>query len=266
MEYHEYESDQIWVAFPAIPSGSNTWDDLLEKFPDFRVVIWTTTPWTIPGNRAISFSSKISYGLYKIIEAPEENWAKVGDLYLLADELASEVMAAARVVSFERLIEIPAETLAGGHCHTRLGFRGGYNSDIPLFDGDHVTNDVGTGFVIRLRVTAEMILKFGLRTPFVGCTQHKPSYTLHGRRKRSLYTRGARFRGELVIKENGKKGSGSLGPCQKGAMLARSRLKHQYPHSWRSKTPVIFRTPQWFISMEMRMGEELTLEGARRNF
>ncbi|MEC9078128.1 MAG: isoleucine--tRNA ligase [Pseudomonadota bacterium] len=263
VEYHEYESDQIWVAFPAILSGSNTWDDLLEKFPDLRVVIWTTTPWTIPGNRAISFSSKISYGLYKILEAPEENWAKEGDLYLLADELASEVMAAARVVSFERLVEIPSETLSGGHCHHPLrNLGGGYNFDIPLFDGDHVTDDVGTGFVHTAPGHGRDDFEIWVaNTPLLDARsidRHIP-YTVDAR---GAYTREAPgFEGELVIKENGKKGSanslviGAL--AKKGAMLARSRLKHQYPHSWRSKTPVIFRnTPQWFISMGDEHGEK----------
>ncbi len=60
------------------------------------VVIWTTTPWTLPGNRAISFSPKIKYGLYEVTDAPAENWAKVGDRLILADKLAAEVLKQAR--------------------------------------------------------------------------------------------------------------------------------------------------------------------------
>ena len=60
-------------------------------------MIWTTTPWTMPGNRAISFSPKIAYGLYKVTDAPADNWAKAGDLLILADKLAAEVFKEARV-------------------------------------------------------------------------------------------------------------------------------------------------------------------------
>ena len=69
---------------------------------DASVVIWTTTPWTLPGNRAISFSSKIDYGLYEVTDAPTDNWAKVGDKFILADKLAAEVFKQARG---RRLIE-----------------------------------------------------------------------------------------------------------------------------------------------------------------
>ena len=132
---------------------------------------------------------------------------------------------------------------------------GGYNFDIPLFDGDHVTNDVGTGFVHTAPSHGRDDFEIWVaNTPLLDArsiNRHIP-YTVDAR---GAYTQEAPgFEGELVIKENGKKGSanslviGAL--AKKGAMLARSRLKHQYPHSWRSKTPVIFRnTPQWFISM-----------------
>ena len=60
-------------------------------------MIWTTTPWTLPGNRAISFSPRIAYGLYEVTEAPPDNWAKAGDIFILADALAADVMAQARV-------------------------------------------------------------------------------------------------------------------------------------------------------------------------
>src|SRR4029079_6894551 len=71
VEYQDYQSDMIWVKFPVKGADAG--------LAGAAVVIWTTTPWTIPGNRAISFSSKIGYGLYEITAAPEGNWAKVGD-------------------------------------------------------------------------------------------------------------------------------------------------------------------------------------------
>ena len=71
-----------------------------------RVVIWTTTPWTLPGNRAIAFSPKIDYGLYEVTDAPTDNWAKVGDLLILADKLAAEVFKQARVTRLRTLGDV----------------------------------------------------------------------------------------------------------------------------------------------------------------
>ena len=93
VEYQDYQSDTIWVKFPVRDGAS-------QACLNASVVIWTTTPWTIPGNRAISFSSKISYGLYEVTAAPEGNWAKAGDKLILADRLAEEVMKSAKVESF----------------------------------------------------------------------------------------------------------------------------------------------------------------------
>src|SRR6185437_4222438 len=109
VEYEDYTSDTVWVKFPVkkaevtFPHPQATEKDLKllrETAQDLRnafVVIWTTTPWTIPGNRAISFSENIAYGLYEVAEAPEGNWAKIGERYLLADKLAESVAGQARV-------------------------------------------------------------------------------------------------------------------------------------------------------------------------
>src|SRR5215207_10971359 len=97
VEYEDYTSDQVWVKFPvsraALESGASENDTALAYNLvswGASVVIWTTTPWTLPGNRAISFSPKISYGVYRITDAPADNWAKTGDLLILADALAVE--------------------------------------------------------------------------------------------------------------------------------------------------------------------------------
>ena len=127
VEYEDHVSDTIYVAFPVkhvhpthdeLASAAGTIEALKQDAQGFffrskigaspellremneklRVVIWTTTPWTLPGNRAIAFSNKIEYGLYRVIEAPDGNWAREGDFYLLADKLADSVMTAAKVV------------------------------------------------------------------------------------------------------------------------------------------------------------------------
>src|SRR5438477_7261613 len=92
VEYQDYTSDTIYVKFPVTSPAHGA-------LANASVVIWTTTPWTLPGNRAISFSPKIAYGLYKVTEAPADNWAKNGDLLILADALAESVFKQARVTA-----------------------------------------------------------------------------------------------------------------------------------------------------------------------
>ena len=101
VEYEDHTSDTVWVKFPVngfrFTDLPDALDDTAQALLDASVVIWTTTPWTLPGNRAISFSHKIAYGLYRITAAPENNWAKAGDLYVLADKLAAEVFRSAKI-------------------------------------------------------------------------------------------------------------------------------------------------------------------------
>src|SRR6478752_9590584 len=96
VEYEDYTSDTVWVKFriDAYSGGADV--------VGASVVIWTTTPWTLPGNRAISYSPKITYGLYEVTEAPDQNWAKKGDRFVLADKLAADVMKSAKVDAFVR--------------------------------------------------------------------------------------------------------------------------------------------------------------------
>src|SRR5712671_3132748 len=100
VEYEDYTSDTVWVKFriDQYTSEPGATDDVLGA----SIVIWTTTPWTLPGNRAISYSPKIEYGLYEIVDAPAGNWANPGDLFVLADALAVDVFRQARVTAFTK--------------------------------------------------------------------------------------------------------------------------------------------------------------------
>src|SRR5262245_14317814 len=141
VEYEDYTSDMVWVKFPVTSPAHGA-------LAAASVVIWTTTPWTLPGNRAISFSPKISYGLYEVTDAPADNWAKAGDLLILADALADEVFKQARVTAFKKVRDIPGDTMDAIECaHPLKGLGGGYGFTVPLLPGDHVTDDTGTGFV-----------------------------------------------------------------------------------------------------------------------
>src|SRR5215510_3326367 len=154
VEYAEIESPAIWVKFP-VESYSGTShnigpddDEVLipAALTHASIVIWTTTPWTIPGNRAVAFSRTIDYGLYQVMRAPEENWAKTGDRLILADKLADEVFKSARVEGWKRLGHVPWSVLDGITLAHPLRGRG-YDFDVPLLAGEHVTEDAGTGFV-----------------------------------------------------------------------------------------------------------------------
>ncbi len=276
VEYEDHTSDAVWVKFPlkgflsgttwAVPSDPQR--AALEKSEAARqqdldllhqahVVIWTTTPWTLPGNRAISYSSKVAYGLYRVTDAPADNWAKTGDLLILADKLAADVFKQARVDAFERVSDVPAATLAAAFAgHPLSGVADSYTFDVPLLDGDHVTDDTGTGFVHTApshgredfdiwTANARALEARGINTTIPYTVDENGAYT----------EQAPGFTGKRVLNDKGEKGDANetviKALVEKGLLLARGRLKHQYPHSWRSKKPVIFRnTPQWFIAMD----------------
>ena len=251
VEYHDHESDTIWAKFPLRAGSAGT----LEALSGASVVIWTTTPWTIPGNRAISFSSKIQYGLYEVTDAPEENWAKTGDQLVLADALADDVMSSARATTWNRVSDVTTEMLEAATCEHPLAEMG-YDFDIPLLNGAHVMDDAGTGFVHTApghgRDDYDIWVASGQKLNARGIDTRIP-YTVDAD---GIYTDEAPgFDGKCVITQKGRKGDANQTVIDAlvaaNALIARGRVKHQYPHSWRSKKPLIFRnTPQWFIAMD----------------
>jgi len=284
VEYEDYTSDTVWVKFPVIDAElefdaratakdrelkEELRKDLLKSF----VIIWTTTPWTIPGNRAISFSLDISYGLYEVVDAPPNNWAKVGDRYLIADRLAEEVFRQARIVAsgYKKLHDVVFDDGTASlvlTCSHPLKKLGGYDFPVPLLVGDHVTDDAGTGFVHTapghgredFEVWTSNFPKILKRLERAG-QQTGLSYRLTKGIPYTVDESGAftsdapGFEGKRVLNDKGEKGDANEAVIKAladlGTLVARGRLKHQYPHSWRSKRPVIFRnTPQWFIAMD----------------
>jgi isoleucyl-tRNA synthetase len=262
VEYHDYQSDMIWVKFPVVRASASSRVQGSVQDPydliDSYVVIWTTTPWTIPGNRAISYNAKLAYGLYEVTKAPEGNWAKVGERYVLAEKLVAEVMKAAKVEEYRKLDSVVDANFDHMTCAhpLRASGLGGYQFDVPLLDGDHVTDDVGTGFVHTApghgredfdiwTASTRLLQSRGIDTAIPYTVDADGAFT----------TEAPGFTGERVITDKGEKGKANDAVIKKlaeaGMMVARGRLKHQYPHSWRSKKPVIFRnTPQWFIHMD----------------
>ncbi len=210
----------------------------------------------MPGNRAISYSPKIEYGLYKVTDAPDGNWAKTGDKYILADKLAADVMKAAKVAAFEKLQSVSADDLAAITCDHPLTSADLYDFVVPLLAGDHVTDDAGTGFVHTApghgREDFDVWTANARALEARGISSAIP-YTVD---ENGAFTEQAPgFTGKRVINDKGEKGDANdaviKALAEAGNIIARGRLKHQYPHSWRSKKPVIFRnTPQWFIAMD----------------
>jgi isoleucyl-tRNA synthetase len=257
VEYEDYTSDTVWVKFPVAAEFG--------RLAKASVVIWTTTPWTMPGNRAVTFSNKIAYGLYKITDAPEDNWVKTGELLVLADSLAESVFKQARVTSYEKLGDVPADILDALELrHPLKGFAGGYDFTVPLLEGDHVTDDAGTGFVHtapghgREDFDVWMANARGLEERGISATI---PYTVD--ENGALTEQAPGFTGKRVINDKGEKGDANEAVIKEllvhGNLMARSRVKHQYPHSWRSKKPVIYRnTPQWFIAMDKDIADNGT--------
>jgi isoleucyl-tRNA synthetase len=254
VEYEDYTSDTVWVKFPVkyiVRHGAETIPELLAA----SVVIWTTTPWTLPGNRAISFSPRIKYGLYKITHAAPDNWAKIGELLVLSENLAGDVFKQARVSAYDKVSDVPSELIAGVICSHPLTMLG-YDFQVPLLAGEHVTDTDGTGFVHTAPGHG--------REDFDIWTANKASLEARGINaaipytvdKNGAFTEAAPgFTGKRVINDKGEKGDANEAVIKAlidaHMLIARGRLKHQYPHSWRSKKPIIFRnTPQWFIAMD----------------
>ena len=243
VEYAEKTSPTIWVKFPIAKGGD----------AKVSVVIWTTTPWTIPGNRAISFSPSIGYGVYEVESIEQglafEPWVKAGDKLAIADKLAEDVMRAAKAASWKRVSDFDPSGVIAAH-----PFRGkGYDFDVPLLAGDHVTDDAGTGFVHT--APGHGADDFAIWVKHFG--QEGIPFTVDEEGRLTKEAPG--FEGLEILQLEGKN-LGKDGPANKavmdklievGALLARGQLKHSYPHSWRSKAPLIFRnTPQWFISLD----------------
>ncbi|MEO1721515.1 MAG: isoleucine--tRNA ligase [Pseudomonadota bacterium] len=276
VEYHEHQSHTIWVKFPVLAdkatppvearNGEITVGrvDPLGDLEGAQVVIWTTTPWTIPQNRAVCFNPGLSYGLYEVTGRPEECWARIGDRYVVADALAESVMGQARLDDgmYRRLRDVTVEELSGlamAHPLRGAGEAGGeWNYDVPMLPGDHVTDEAGTGFVHTAPSHGaddyEVGQRFGLPMTYNVLEDGSFRETLPF------------FGGLAILDPKGKEGKANRAVIDKlvevGALLARGRLKHSYPHSWRSKAPLIFRnTPQWFVAIDRALDDGMGEHG-----
>jgi isoleucyl-tRNA synthetase len=267
VEYHDHTSPTVWVKFPVgAVRGKKKKSDNPQELQGSHVVIWTTTPWTIPANRAIAYSKKIEYGLYEVMAAPADNWARVGDKLILADVLAEQAMAAARVENYTRLRSVDPDNIQ--YCeHPFNGIPGGngyWDYDVPVLPVDYVTDDAGTGFVHTAPGHGaddyDTFVYYRDEFADVGLTEVPHTVGEEG----EYYDHVPLLAGKRIFDQKGKEADANKAVIEllvsTGALIARGRLSHSYPHSWRSKAPLIFRnTPQWFISM----GDDKGADGLR---
>lgn len=318
VEYQDKKATQIYVKFPVrtlqagiypkkqrilrglndrpnvqpsylniIPDGKGG-EGILERlgWKDASVVIWTTTPWTIPANRAVCYSKQIKYGLYEVISMEEsefEPWSKAGDKLIVADELWEKVAKAGLIKEYRKLDEINPSGLILSHPLKDMeGAEGKYDFLVPMIAGDHVTAEAGTGFVHTAPSHGEDDFFIWMQNASSWIAERKThEYYFVSRQDRDNFVRGlenvsevvpmtlddagcytdvmpARLQGLDVIRTSGKK-RGQDGKAnaevikalmETGNIMARGIMMLRDAHSWRSKAPVIRRaTPQWFISM-----------------
>ena len=239
VEYHDHRSTTIWVRFPILRADR----------PSLRgaaALIWTTTPWTLPGNRAIAFSAGVDYVVIRVDAMAEGSRAQAGETLLVAETLATEVAARGGIDSYSVIDRFSGERLAVTMAAHPLRGRG-YDFDVPLLAAGFVEADQGTGLVHIAPGHGADDFELGQANGLSVSDTVSPE---------GVYLSDVPlFAGRSIYRPDGKPGDADAAVIAAidaaGALLARGTLVHSYPHSWRSKAPLIFRTtPQWFISLE----------------
>ncbi|WP_408593179.1 isoleucine--tRNA ligase [Paracoccus marcusii] len=272
VEYHDHTSHTIWVRFKFVDGAApkqfghnpddGSGDGVFTKLEKASVVIWTTTPWTIPQNRAVAYNPGIEYGLYEVLAADEKSTATVGECIVIADALAEGVMASAKVTEFKRLADVSTDAFDRVLlAHPLRGVEGGageWDYDVPMLPGDHVTDEAGTGFVHTAPSHGDDDYQLGLRFKLPMTYNVEPD----GSYRKDLPI----FGGEAIVAPDGKDGPANVSVIKQlawaGALLAKGKIKHSYPHSWRSKAPLIYRnTPQWFAAIDKPLDDGLGQHG-----
>ena len=275
VEYHDKESFTVWVKFRVVDGGAaevpldeegGDYDTanqalLAADLQGAYVVIWTTTPWTIPSNKAVVYGENFSYGLYEITGRPQECWATIGDRYILADKLAGDVFGRARLDEsmYRRLRDVSAQELSTMRITHPLagvdGAGGEWDDPRDFRAADFVTDEEGTGFVHC--APSHGMEEYELYRD-LGMLEQVITYNVEddGKFRDDLPF----FGGKYILSRKGGEGDANKAVIDKlvevGGLLARGKIKHSYPHSWRSKAPIIYRnTPQWFAAIDRPVGD-----------
>ena len=225
VEYKDITSRAVCVNFKVLNKKDISLHEKLDKDFDVYIPIWTTTPWTLPANRAVALSSSIDY-----------SFVKIKDRYLiLAKNLIASVMDKSNISNYEILFSIDNEDFSKLELQHPF-----YDFKVPAIIADHVTDENGTGAV-------HIAPGHGTDDYLAGKKYNLEIYNPvddYGRFYESLPIFGGKKIRECndeiieLLKEN-------------KSLLFSENYEHSYPHCWRYKTPLIFRaTPQWFMSMD----------------
>ncbi|MGB2318789.1 MAG: isoleucine--tRNA ligase [Candidatus Puniceispirillum sp.] len=233
IEYEDHTSVTIHARFPVKTAS-------LPALEGASIIIWTTTPWTMPGNRALAYGNDIRYLVIKLSELAEGSLAKKDDLVCIAADLLDNFLAEVGVTAHDIIAEIDGASFAGTICAHPLA-DDGYDHDVPMLAGDFVTTEQGTGFVHT--------------APGHGVEDYELAHLEHGIPVPDTVAEDGKimphlplFAGMHVLRDNQKIADMM---AESGGVIAIGKQTHSYPHSWRSKAPLVYRnTAQWFVSME----------------
>ncbi|MEL0247546.1 MAG: isoleucine--tRNA ligase [Pelagibacteraceae bacterium] len=236
VEYQDHKSTTIYTCFPIEKSSE-------PKFSDHSIVIWTTTPWTIPGNRALAVHEDIEYQSLTI------NKNDTNQKVIIAKDLIENFIKENEISEHTLNFEIKGKELIGLNCKHPL-FDSGYDFTVPVLHGDFVTTEQGTGIVHICPV-------HGMDDFLLG-KQHNLELPMTIDEGGIYYEHIPVFAGKHIFKVD-QDVCDEIKKCNN--LISQGVLIHSYPHSWRSKAPLVYKnTSQWFISMEKNGLREKALE------
>jgi isoleucyl-tRNA synthetase len=273
VEYKDHKSVTIWVRFPV----EQAFHPLLNGAD---IVIWTTTPWTIPSNRAIAFGGDVEYGVYEVKAVAEDSPVELGAKLVMAVSLADDVLAQGKITEFECLGTVFGHDITDTNngmptiCKHPLAELDEYYKEfnVPLLSGDFVTDDAGTGFVHIAPDHGEddfnLVRDHNIKNSGTFSERNDDGTTAEILFPEQIeitdnVTDDGKFRDHVglfsgleIYTQKGKLGDGNFAVLRElanvGKLFGKKSITHEYPHSWRSKAPIIFRSasPQWFIAMD----------------
>ncbi len=228
VEYQDHKSDTIYACFPVKSSK-------IKELNGCDIVIWTTTPWTIPANKALAYNESLDYLIIQISDEGNFKNKKI----IIAEALLDSVLKNCELKEFKILKKFKGKNLKNTICkHPFVNL--GYDYDIPMLEARFVTTEQGTGIVHCAPSHGpddfNLCLNNGIKA--IETVDDDGKYT----KNVSLFEGLHIFKANPIVIEK-------LNDQNK--LLSNGKLVHSYPHSWRSKAPLVHRaTPQWFISME----------------